>query len=247
MADTFRVMTYNVHSARGGLAARAIRACAPDVVCVQEAPRFLRWRSLRARLAEESGLVVVTDDHGSGVAVLGSLRTQVVEQATVRLSWVRGLHHRALAVAVLDLACGGRITAASMHLDLATAARRIHIGEVFAHLDRVATRHGAPVVLAGDVNEEPGGPTWERLDGRLRDAFASSPRGDGGTFPARRPRSRIDAIFVDPAIAVGCCGVPRVEGLRWPDVSDHRPVIAELTLQAEEALGRAGRGTGRRR
>lgn len=234
MAGTLRVMTYNVRSDRGRETARVIRACAPDVVCVQEAPRFLPWRSRRSRLAEESGLVVVTEDHGSGATVLGSLRTRVVEQTATPLSRVRGRHRRALAVAVLDLACGGRVAVASMHLDLVAAARRIHVEEILARLDGVRERHHTPVVLAGDVNEEPGGPAWEALAGRFRDAFAvaapDSARGDGATFPAGRPRSRIDAIFVDPGIAVGNCGVPRVEGLSWPEASDHRPVLAELTV-----------------
>lgn len=229
MTGSFRLMTYNVRSDDGRRAAPLIRACAPDVVCVQEAPRFLRWRTRQARLARESALFAVTGGYASGVMILGSLRTQVVHEASVPLSRHRGLHHRALALAVLDLAGGPRVTAASVHLDLEAAARRAHAAEVLQHLDRVRETYTAPVVLAGDMNEEPGGPAWSLFSERLGDAYAMSPRGDGLTFPARSPRRRIDAVFVDPQLTVACCGVPELDGLSWRDASDHRAVVAELT------------------
>ena len=59
-----RLLSYNVRSLRDDRAsvAAVIRACRPDVVAVQEAPRSLRWRSKRAALARTSGLVVATAD-----------------------------------------------------------------------------------------------------------------------------------------------------------------------------------------
>ena len=54
-----RVLSYNIRSMRDDRAAlaRVIRACAPDLVLVQEAPRFFRWRKRAARLARRTGLV----------------------------------------------------------------------------------------------------------------------------------------------------------------------------------------------
>ena len=59
---SLRVLTYNVRSMRDDRSAlgRVISSAAPDVVLVQEAPRFARWRSLCAQLARMSGLVVVS-------------------------------------------------------------------------------------------------------------------------------------------------------------------------------------------
>ena len=53
-----RVMSYNIRSLRDDSAAvvRVIRAADPDVVCVQEAPRFLFWRRKCARLARDVGM-----------------------------------------------------------------------------------------------------------------------------------------------------------------------------------------------
>ncbi|HEY2985649.1 MAG TPA: hypothetical protein VGJ38_15950, partial [Jatrophihabitantaceae bacterium] len=58
---TLRLLCYNVRSLRDDedAVARVIRGCEAHVVCVQEAPRFARWRSKNAALARRSGLVVV--------------------------------------------------------------------------------------------------------------------------------------------------------------------------------------------
>lgn len=57
-----RVLSYNIRSMRDDPAAlaRVIRACAPDLVFVQEAPRFFRWRKAAARLAAATDLVVLS-------------------------------------------------------------------------------------------------------------------------------------------------------------------------------------------
>ena len=49
---TVRIMSYNIRSLRDDRAAvvRVIRDVDPDVVCIQEAPRFFRWRAKCARL-----------------------------------------------------------------------------------------------------------------------------------------------------------------------------------------------------
>lgn len=226
---SFRLMTYNVRSGHGTGVDSLIRGCAPDIVCVQEAPKILRWRSRRARLARESGLVVVTSGHASGAMILGNLRTRVVYETSASLTRYRGTYHRAVSLAVLDVAGAGRVTVVSTHLDLEEPARAAHAAEVLEHLDRARERYPAPAVLAGDINEEAGGPAWEVLTARLRDAYAQSPRGTGATFPAHTPRRRIDAVFVDPALKVAACGVPEVDPAAWQRASDHRAVVADLS------------------
>jgi endonuclease/exonuclease/phosphatase family metal-dependent hydrolase len=235
-----RLMSYNVRSLRDDAQAvsTVIRALKPDVVCIQEAPRFLRWRSKCAALARESGLYVVTGGRTAGaMLLLTSLRVRVVSAQDVLLSKKRGLHQRGLAIGVLEIE-GARFGVASMHLDLDAGERRRHVDEVVGQLDQLQL----PVVVAGDVNEEPHEPAWRALAAHYQDAYAVAPSGQegtsstsgatsgasGATYSAKRPVKRIDGVFVDPRITVISCGVPDVAGTRA--ASDHLPLLAVLRL-----------------
>jgi endonuclease/exonuclease/phosphatase family metal-dependent hydrolase len=229
-----RVLSYNVRSLRDDRHAvsRTIRRCAPDLVCVQEAPRLLRWRSKVARLARTSGLVVVTGGRPAGAMVLlASLRTAVVNTEDVLLPKRPRLHQRGLAMAVVEVA-GARLGIASMHLSLDAAERVEQAGLVLDHLARLDAPH---LVLAGDVNESPGMPAWQRLTAVLRDAYDLAPSGGGPTMPARQPSRRLDAVFVSAGIEVVCCGVPDLPELAT--ASDHRPVLVELRVPADRRSG----------
>ncbi|MEW2358964.1 endonuclease/exonuclease/phosphatase family protein [Spirillospora sp. NPDC029432] len=247
-----RVLSYNIRSLRDDPAAvaRVVRGPRPDVVCLQEVPRFLGWRLKRRRLARAGGLAVASGRRAAGLAVLHGPRARVLHREYRLLSRVPGLHRRGLAVAVLEFGAGegaARLIAASTHLDLRDGPRRAHAAEIVELLGRVRAAYPAPVVLAGDVNEEPGGAAWTLLCGPFRDAYAAAPVGGAATFPARAPRRRIDGIFTSPEIGVSACGVPvGHDGHDGHDghgeageadaaadhvrASDHRPLLAELAL-----------------
>src|SRR4051795_12442339 len=55
---SFRVLSYNVRGLRDDQAALAevVRGTDPDVVCVQEAPKYFRWRAKGAALARRWGV-----------------------------------------------------------------------------------------------------------------------------------------------------------------------------------------------
>jgi endonuclease/exonuclease/phosphatase family metal-dependent hydrolase len=218
------VMSYNVLSLRRGtaLVADVIRACDPDVVCVQEAPRFLFWRRKCRDLAERSGLRIVTGGRPAGAMLLlarPSLR--VVARRDVKLPWHPPKHRRGLAIGTFDV--GGReVVVASAHLSLDPAERLRQGRQV---LDVLAA-FAAPVVLAGDMNDNAGDATWALLAGTLTDAWAAAPVGDGLTSTAAHPHKRIDGVFVDRRLRVVSCGVPDVPGL--VEASDHRPLVAVI-------------------
>lgn len=243
-----RVLSYNVRSMRDDNAAlfSIIRSVDPDVAAIQEAPRFLRWRSKNARLARESGLVVLTGGRpAAAMLLLGSLRTSLVYAEDVKLPKRLGLHQRGIAIAVVDLpgpSGAARLCVASVHLSLNADERVQHVPIILSHVHRVSRRYGtANVVVAGDMNESPTGPVWQRMTEpfgdpatqplQLRDAYAMAPSGGEFTSTAAAPRRRIDAIFVSADVEVVSCGVPEnLPGLAA--ATDHRPVLAILRIPA---------------
>jgi endonuclease/exonuclease/phosphatase family metal-dependent hydrolase len=221
-----RVLSYNVLSLRRGtdLVAAVIRACEPDVVCVQEAPRFWAWRAQCARLALDSGLRIVTGGRPAAANLLLARRDlRVVEARSFKLRWRPPLHRRGVALGAFDVG-GTPLVVASTHLSLEPHERLRQARAV----TEIVRRYAAPAVLAGDVNEDPEDPAFGHLATELADAYAAAPDGDGLTSTAEHPRRRIDAVFVDRRLEVVRCGVPDVPGLAA--ASDHRPVLAVVRV-----------------
>jgi endonuclease/exonuclease/phosphatase family metal-dependent hydrolase len=224
-AAQLRVMTYNVRSLRDDVDALAsvVRACAPDVLLVQEAPRFARWRSKRAALARRCGLVVATADRTGGLCVLTALRVDVHETSFALLPSTVGHHQRAVVGATVAFG-GVQWQVLTVHMSTDAAQRRAHQSAVVAQLPRPRS---APLIVGGDINEDPGGPMFGAIASGRQDCFAVAGTGSGLTSPARSPRRRIDAIFADPSLSVVSCEVVDVDGVEA--ASDHRPVIAVLS------------------
>ncbi|MFF4584460.1 endonuclease/exonuclease/phosphatase family protein [Streptomyces sp. NPDC001388] len=230
-----RVMSYNIRSMRDDTdaLARVITACAPDLVLVQEAPRFFRWRKKLARLAAASGQVILTGGGtAAGPAVLCSLRATVERTEDVLLPLTPGEHRRGLATAVVRIG-GARLGVISCHLGLREDERYDQGGML---LDRLAGLGVEHAVAGGDLNERPGGRTFGLLSGTLRDCRTTAPWGAGHTFPSTAPDRRIDAVFVTKGVEVLGCGVPLgLPGVTENDLraaTDHLPVLAALTVPA---------------
>ncbi|MCD0450975.1 endonuclease/exonuclease/phosphatase family protein [Actinocorallia sp. API 0066] len=225
-----RILTYNLRSLRDDplAVARVVRACAPDLLCLQEVPRYGRWRAARAGLAREVGMTVLAGRRTAGLAVLGRPGVRLLASGFHRLPWAPPLHRRALAVAVVSVE-GRALAVASTHLGLDPRERLRHADLVL----RLLAGRPAPAVLAGDFNEGPDGPAWRLLASRLRDAHAVAPEGGAATFPAGGPRRRIDGIFTDPRLTVLGCGVPPDPGGDFARATDHLPVLARLAPGGE--------------
>ncbi|SHL85953.1 endonuclease/exonuclease/phosphatase family protein [Actinacidiphila paucisporea] len=227
-----RVLSYNIRSMRDDTAAlaRVIRACAPDLVLIQEAPRFFRWRKAAARLANATGLVHVTGGAtAAGPMILSSLRAHVERTEDVLLPHHPPLHQRGFATAVLRIG-GARLGVISTHLSLSPAERYDQAGLL---LDRVAAMGEANVVVGGDFNEPPDHPGFARIAAHLQDGFAVAPWG-GEVTNMRAPFQRIDAVLTTKPIEVLGCGVPAsVPGVTGADLhaaTDHLPVLAALRI-----------------
>ncbi|MFC7216745.1 endonuclease/exonuclease/phosphatase family protein [Streptomyces polyrhachis] len=238
-AAVVRVLSYNIRSMRDDPAAlaRVVRACAPDVVCVQEAPRFPRWRRRAALLARLTGLTYVAGGATTcGPLLLASMRARVVRTREVLLPRTPGLHRRGLAMAVLRFGAaspGAELAVASCHLSLAAAEREAQTGLLLEHLGALGTPHA---VLAGDINEGPGGRSFRQLAAQLQDGWAVRPWGSELTLPPAAPRTRIDAVFASRGVEVLGCGVPLgLPGVTQADLmaaTDHLPVLAAVRVPA---------------
>jgi endonuclease/exonuclease/phosphatase family metal-dependent hydrolase len=122
---------------------------------------------------------------------------------------------------------GARLYAISMHLGVHPRERLAHARALAALVEGV----DGPTVAGGDLNERPDGRAVGFLSERFRDAWLLGGDAEGETFPADQPTARIDYLFVSEGI-----GVERVLVPPGPDVreaSDHRPLVAELTLAGQ--------------
>lgn len=253
--QVLRVLTWNVHDLRddAGAVEQVLRELEPDVACLQEAPRWPFSRHRLAALAVRSGLFFTAGGRASaGVAVLTGLRVDVRAAQAGRLPvlrWRPGrmpTRPRGYAMATVRLPGTAPVVVASVHLGLDQMERDAHVGLL---LDRFATPRATPfgsparptparppappsrtlpLVMAGDLNEVPGGPSWLVLGSQLDDACVASTE---ATFPSRRPRARIDAVLVDRRLRVLTAGVAVVrDPALLASASDHLPVVAEVEL-----------------
>jgi endonuclease/exonuclease/phosphatase family metal-dependent hydrolase len=232
--ETVRLLSYNIRSLRDDrrAVARVIRAIDPDVLCIQEAPRFLFWRRKCRWLAAATGLQIASGGRSAAANMILVRPGIAVEAAhSVLFSKDPRLHQRGLALALLRLG-RRRVVAAGTHLDGWPEPRLRHVRELFAALDAFVPE-GVPFALAGDFNDDPGSAVWDALSARGVDSFAAVGSGDGFTLNVTEPTRRIDAIFASPGLTPRSAA--EVDSADVRIASDHRPFVAEL----EFAPGRA--------
>jgi endonuclease/exonuclease/phosphatase family metal-dependent hydrolase len=226
VAVGLRVLSYNIHGQRDDAEALAsvVRSTAPDVVVVQEAPRRLRWRAKCAALARSFDMVVAAGGLPAlGNLLLTSLRVQVHETSCLRFPLTPGRHLRGAVFA--ECSTGhARFTLVGSHLSTDPTERPAQ-AEL---LKKALGQTGAPVIFGGDLNENSGGAAWRTLADGLVDAAVQMNAADRLTFSCANPRDRIDALFVDPRIAVRAYDV--IDTPETRRASDHFPIVADLDL-----------------
>jgi endonuclease/exonuclease/phosphatase family metal-dependent hydrolase len=230
-AEVVRVLSYNVRSLRDDRAAlvRVVRACAPDLVCVQESPRYWRPEAQAAWLAHSTGTVILSGGGrtAAGPLLLGRLKADVRRRADRLLPKRRGLHARGFATAELRIGRAAPFALTSCHLSLDPSERSAQ----FRALPEQSL--GLPYsVIGGDFNEHPGDPGWRELAGRYQDGWATAPWGGEYTSRPGDPFQRLDAVFASPGIEVLACGVPALPPEDLLAATDHLPVLAVLRVPA---------------
>lgn len=223
---TLRVMAYNVRSLRDSTraAAAVVARANPDVLCLQEVPRFLFWRRRRRRFAQRCDLRLVVGDRSRRIAVAVLVRPgiRVADADEHLLPRTPGLHRRSVAAVTVHVG-GVDVRVVSVHLGLDETERLHHAAQM-----RAKELPHARLVLAGDLNDLPDSRTWRTLGDGLADVWPTVGSGDGVTFSARRPRRRIDGVLVSPSLRPMTAYVPADPLVAR--ASDHRPIVVDLTV-----------------
>jgi endonuclease/exonuclease/phosphatase family metal-dependent hydrolase len=221
-----RVVVYNVRGFRDGFErlVRSVGHFKPDMLLLNETGG--RW-PLR-RFARTLGMSVAADPWSPfrrrvKDALLVRSSWRIVEHRQHRFDGGPWLYPRGALVATLEHGAA-RLVAVSTHLGLHPGERLAHAKTLVALVEDVDT----PIVAGGDLNEKPDGRAVGLLSERFRDAWLLGGDADGETFPADEPTARIDYLFVSEGIVVERVLVPPGPDAR--EASDHRPLVAELTL-----------------
>jgi endonuclease/exonuclease/phosphatase family metal-dependent hydrolase len=224
-----RVMTYNIelggrHRQELG---EVVRAAAPDVLLVNESPhRPLVWRRQCQALAQRFRLRLVAGGRPGGSNMILLREGIGVKSAYAEVLARPPFRPRRGIVAAQLRVEGSLLGVVGCHLSL---TRRERVSEVERVIE-VAGRLRGPVVVTGDLNERPQGPSWARLiDAGFVDPGLAGPNScRWRTFPSDEPIKRIDAILVRGRVSVHAHGDPGVPDDLLVAASDHRPVLAEL-------------------
>lgn len=231
-----RVLSYNIRHGRGlddsvdlPRTAAVIRALRPDIVGLQEVDdRVARSggvaqaEALGAQLGLQHAFGAFMDYQGGryGMAILS--RFPIVRATPVRLP--DGNEPRIALSAELRLPGDRTVMVVNVHFDWVAddAFRFAQASALTRFLDSLTV----PYLLLGDFNDEPGSRTLALF--RQRAVEAAKEADDRLTFSSTDPVKEIDFIFAAPSNA---WSVGSARPVTEPMASDHRPVIASVTLR----------------
>lgn len=219
-----RVASYNVRAGKDDRAAlvEVIRTIAPDVLLLQEVPRHPISGHRIANFADAVGLTWFGGArHRMSTTLMTSLRLDVLAAHHGRLPGRRFDEPRGYALATVRLPGHRPVHAASVHLSLRASDR---VRQAQAVLGAVAAQ--PPLVLGGDLNEEPSGPVWRCLTEQLVKVSADVP-----TYSAREPHKQIDAIFASAGLP-GTLPALELDGSLLAAATDHLPVVVDLDVSS---------------
>jgi endonuclease/exonuclease/phosphatase family metal-dependent hydrolase len=233
-----RVMTWNIKGSatpRLDAISDLVRTHDPDVLVLQEVRRYQAGRI--AGLLGWSRPVWVLKHNAwwplwwmaEGMAVAASTPVAPFDPVLLTPGVSRRSHRRRLLVPV-ELAVDGRpVLLFDVHLSSGPELRPTRLAQAMQLVGLPPAE--VPVVVAGDLNDDPDSPVIAALlDAGFVDAWAEAGGGrPGDTIPANEPRRRIDYVLAR-GLEVLDAYVPDDVGPAMSGLSDHRPVVASLRL-----------------
>ena len=231
-----RIVSYNIRHGRGmddsvnlARAANVLRALQPDIVGLQEVDDRVRRSGSVDEAATLGGTLGMEHAFGAfmeyqggnyGLAILS--RFPITRATPVRLP--DGNEPRVALIAEIRLPDARTIAVVNVHFDWVSddAFRFAQASALAAVLDTISV----PYILLGDFNDEPGSRTLTLFQQRAVEL--AKPASDRLTFSSTEPVKEIDFVFAAPAAAWGGGSARPVTE---PMASDHRPVLATVTLR----------------
>lgn len=210
-ADTFKVLTYNIHHANPPSAddyvinveaiAKVINAQHPDFVALQEVD--VNTKRSGIKLNEAAAIAKLTGMHYHftraifyqggvyGDAVLS--RFPIIKSMNYHLPvWGENEELRAVCMVKVKLPGGSSILFASTHLGLTKDTRLLQVNKILNIINEL----NDPLIIAGDFNTKPGSPIVNKLGNVLTKSCSQN---CPYTFPANDPNKKIDFIMFRPA------------------------------------------------
>lgn len=243
---TLRVLTYNVHSCRGGdrkhdpaRIADVIAASEPDIIALQELD-VGRLRTGQVDQAEViAGLLNMrahfhpalhVEEEKYGDAILTALPSRVIKAGALpSIGEPRG-------AIWIEIELGqAPVQIINTHLGLRRRERIVQskalVGPDWAGSERCRT---TPTLMLGDFNSVPGSEAYRTLLSLFRPALPASGKRLKPTFPARVPILRLDHVFVNDHAAV--VDIEAVDTPASRRASDHLPLLATVEIDIAAAI-----------
>lgn len=236
--SSFRVLSYNIHHGEGidkkidlQRIAAVIKESKADIVGLQEVDRGVERtdrRDLPKELAKLTGMKVYFErniiyqggDYGN--AVLTKFPIKKKKNTHYKMLWPdeqRGVIQVFLNVHGKDLLF------MNTHIDYRPDdAERLLNAEEMRKI--IAAAGKTPVILCGDFNSSPGSSTHNKIKEFMSDTWELVGHGDGFSFSAETPASRIDYLW----ITKDSIQPLQMEVLK-SDASDHLPVMGEFRFR----------------
>jgi endonuclease/exonuclease/phosphatase family metal-dependent hydrolase len=231
-------MTYNIHVGVGMDKKLDLKRIAdvinhehPDLVGLQEVDRGVKRTEGKDEIGELAAMTHMDyafahnlDYQGGqyGVAILSRFLIQKIDHQ--KFENKREAERRGMIRVEVEID-GRKVNFVTTHLDYQYEDGRVFETE---QLLRFLDGLKGPLIVVGDLNDEPVGGAYKLMLTRFVDAWQGSrAKGEGLSYPADKPAKRIDYIFYGTAEGVRAKKASLVNTL----ASDHLPVVAELELR----------------
>jgi endonuclease/exonuclease/phosphatase family metal-dependent hydrolase len=248
---SLRVMTYNIHSCIGidgkirpERIVSVIRSCKADVIALQEVdsnrPRSRRHeqaRMIAEALAMSHHYYAISDHAGEqyGLAVISRYPLTHIKEGHLTAADARSRREARGALWVQIEAPMGPVNLINTHFGLRREERLRQAEVLLGDAWLASIPADQPIILCGDMNAGPKSPVCRSLTCRLIDAQTRAPHfKPRATFISTMPVRRLDHIFVSEHFHIKNVTQPRTPTAKI--ASDHLPVCAELTINAEGVL-----------